>query len=159
MTQKLDATDRKILRLLQANAKITNANLAQEVGLSPASTLERVKKLEKTGVIKSYHAALDEHRIGLEVSTYLLITLKGHNKTNMMEFTDASDQIDEVIECYHITGRGDFLLKTVSTGISAYQSLILDQISEIPVVDNLESLVILSTLKKSPYLPVPKEQL
>ena len=159
MTQKLDATDRKILKILQTNAKITNAHLSQEVGLSPAPTLERVKKLEKIGVIKSYHAALDEHSIGLEVSTYLLITLKGHNKTNMMQFTEAIDGIEEVIECYHITGRGDFLLKTVSTGISAYQSLILDQISEIPVVDNLESMVILSTLKKSPYLPVPKDKL
>ncbi|GJM28464.1 MAG: AsnC family transcriptional regulator [Cyclobacteriaceae bacterium] len=157
MSQKLDATDRKILRILQSNAKITNAQLSQEVGLSPAPTLERVKKLEKTGVIKSYHAALDEHCIGLEVSTYLLITLKGHNKSNMLQFTEAIDQIDEVIECYHITGRGDFLLKTVSTGISAYQSLILEQISEIPVVDNLESMVILSTLKKSSYLPLPQD--
>lgn len=67
----------------------------------------------------------------------------------------AIDQIEEVVECYHITGRGDFLLKAVSTDISAYQSLILDQISEIPVVDNLESMVILSTLKKSPQLPIP----
>jgi Lrp/AsnC family leucine-responsive transcriptional regulator len=67
----------------------------------------------------------------------------------------AIDQIDEVVECYHITGRGDFLLKTVSTDISAYQSQILDQISEISVVHNLESMVILSTLKKSAYLPVP----
>ena len=75
----------------------------------------------------------------------------------MIRFAEAIDQIDEVVECYHITGRGDFLLKTVSTGISAYQSLILDQISEIKVVDNLESMVVLSTLKKSPYLPVPKD--
>ena len=113
--------------------------------------------MEKIGIIKSYHAALDEHCIGLEVSTYLLITLKGHNKSNMLQFNETIDQIDEVIECYHITGRGDFLLKTVSTGISAYQSLILDQISEIPVVDNLESMVILSTLKKSSYLPLPQD--
>ena len=157
MPQKLDATDRKILRILQANAKITNAQLSQEVGLSPAPTLERVKKMEKTGIINSYHAALNEHNIGLEVSTFLLVTLKGHNKTNMNIFMEEINKIDEVIECYHITGRGDFLLKTVSTGISAYQSLILDQISEISVVDNLESMVILSTLKKSPYLPIPQE--
>ena len=155
MPQKLDATDRKILRILQNNAKITNAQLSQEVGLSPATTLERVKKMEKIGVIKSYHAKLDEHSIGLEVSTFLLVTLKGHNKTNLNEFMLAIDQIEEVVECYHITGKGDFLLKTVSTGIPAYQSLILDQISEIPVVHNLESLVILSTLKKSTYLPIP----
>ena len=155
MSHKLDATDRKILHILQSNAKITNAQLSQEVGLSPASTLERVKKMEKTGVIKSYHATLDEQRIGLEVSTFLLITLKGHNKKNLEAFTKAIGKIDAVVECYHITGRGDFLLKTVSAGIPAYQSLILEQISEIPVVHNLESMVILSTLKKSPHLPIP----
>ncbi len=155
MTQKLDDTDRKILHILQSNAKITNAQLSQEIGLSPAPTLERVKKMEKIGIIKSYHAKLDEQSIGLEVGTFLLITLKGHNKKNLEEFMQAISEIDEVVECYHITGRGDFLLKAVSTGISAYQSLILDQISEIPVVHNLESMVILSTLKKNPHLPIP----
>lgn len=159
MSPKLDATDRKILRILQANAKITNMQLSQEVGLSPAPTLERVKKLEKSGIIKSYHTSLDQHHIGLEVSTFLLVTLKGHNKKNMDKFMESINQIEEVIECYHITGKGDFLLKTVSTDISAYQSLILDEISEIPVVDDLESMVILSTLKKSPYLPLSGDKL
>ena len=157
MSLKLDALDLKILRILQSNAKITNAQLSQEIGLSPAPTLERVKKLEKTGVIKSYHANLDQHVLGLEVSTFLLITLKGHNKDNMNKFLEEINKIEAVVECYHITGRGDFLLKVVSTDISAYQSLILDEISEISVVDNLESMVILSTLKKSPYLPLTGE--
>ena len=159
MSHKLDAIDLKILRILQSNAKITNAQLSQEIGLSPAPTLERVKKLEKTGVIKSYHATLDQQTLGLEVSTFLLITLKGHNKDNMNKFLEEINKIEAVIECYHITGRGDFLLKVVSTDISAYQSLILDEISEISVVDNLESMVILSTLKKSPYLPLSGESL
>ena len=154
MSLKLDAIDLRILRILQSNAKITNAQLSQKVGLSPAPTLERVKKLEKNGVIQSYHAKLDEQQIGLEVGTYLLVTLTGHNKQNMNLFMKAIDQIDEVIECYHITGRGDFLVKDVSFNISSYQSLLLDQISEISVVDNLESMVILSTLKKSSHLPL-----
>ena len=157
MSSKLDAIDLKILRILQSNAKITNAQLSQQIGLSPAPTLERVKKLEKTGVIKSYHANLDQQVLGLEVSTFLLITLKGHNKENMNKFLEEINKIEAVVECYHITGRGDFLLKVVSTDISAYQSLILDEISEISVVDNLESMVILSTLKKSPYLPLTGE--
>jgi DNA-binding Lrp family transcriptional regulator len=157
MSLKLDAIDLKILRILQSNAKITNAQLSQQIGLSPAPTLERVKKLEKTGVIKSYHANLDQQVLGLEVSTFLLITLKGHNKENMNKFLEEINKIEAVVECYHITGRGDFLLKVVSTDISAYQSLILDEISEISVVDNLESMVILSTLKKSPYLPLTGE--
>ena len=71
---KLDKTDRKILSILQGSAKITNAQLSKEIGLSPAPTLERVKKLEQTGIIKSYHAQLDPEKIGLGVSTFVLVT-------------------------------------------------------------------------------------
>ena len=77
---KLDNIDRKILEILQLNAKITNAQLAKEISLSPAPTLERVKKLENSGIIKSYHASLDKEKIGLGVSTFVMVTLKGHNK-------------------------------------------------------------------------------
>ena len=80
---KLDNIDRKILEILQLNAKITNAQLAKEISLSPAPTLERVKKLENSGIIKSYHASLDKEKIGLGVSTLVMVTLKGHNKMNI----------------------------------------------------------------------------
>jgi DNA-binding Lrp family transcriptional regulator len=76
---KLDKIDRKILDILQSNAKITNAQLSKEIGLSPAPTLERVKKLENSGIIKSYHAKLDTDKIGMGVSTFVYATLKGHN--------------------------------------------------------------------------------
>lgn len=151
---KLDATDRKILRILQTNAKITNAQLSVEIGLSPAPTLERVKKLEKSGIIKSYHAKLDEQTIGLEVSTFVQVTLVSHNKKNINSFMEAINDVEEVIECHHITGSGDLLLKVITSDIAAYQTLILEKISEIEVVDNLQSMVILSTLKDSHYLPL-----
>lgn len=151
---KLDDIDRNILKILQSNAKITNARLAGEIGLSPAPTLERVKKLEKNGIIKSYHATLDEHLMGLKVSTFVLVTLRRHNKENIGQFLDAIQKVDEVIQCYHITGSGDLLLKIVTRDIASYQQLILDKISEIKVVDNLQSMVILSTLKNSHSLPL-----
>ncbi len=154
LKSKLDSLDRKILKILQSNAKITNAQLSVEIGLSPAPTLERVKKLEKSGVIKSYHAKLDEKIIGLEVSTFVQVTLTGHNKKNIEIFMASINLIDEVIECHHITGSGDLLLKIITKDISAYQELILEKISEIKVVDNLQSMVILSTLKDSHYLPL-----
>jgi DNA-binding Lrp family transcriptional regulator len=97
MSHKLDATDRKILRILQSNAKITNAQLSQEVGLSPPPTRERVKKREKIGVIKSYKAAQDAQSIGLEVSTYLFITHKWHKKNKILQFNEAIENIEEVI--------------------------------------------------------------
>ena len=151
---KLDNIDRKILEILQLNAKITNAQLAKEISLSPAPTLERVKKLENSGIIKSYHASLDKEKIGLSVSTFVMVTLKGHNKINIDFFTNAIDEISEVIECHHITGTSDFMLKIISYDIAAYQRLMLEKISEIEVVDGLQSIVILSTFKEIKVIPL-----
>jgi DNA-binding Lrp family transcriptional regulator len=152
---KLDNTDRKILEILQANSNITNAQLAKEIGLSPAPTLERVNKLETSGVIKSYHAVIDPACVGLGVSTFVMVTLKGHNKENIEKFIKAINNISEVIVCHHITGAGDFILKIVCADISAYQQLMLEQVSNIEVVDSLQSMVILSTFKDSRALPIP----
>ena len=152
---KLDATDRKILELLQKNSNITNAQLAKEIGLSPAPTLERVNKLESSGVIKSYHAVVDSAQIGLGVSTFVMVSLKGHNKDNIEKFTKAIQNIEEVVECHHITGAGDFVLKIVCADIAAYQQLMLEKVSNIDVVDSLQSMIILSTFKDSKIVPIP----
>jgi Lrp/AsnC family transcriptional regulator, leucine-responsive regulatory protein len=152
---KLDATDRKIIELLQRNSNITNALLAKEIGLSPAPTLERVNKLESAGVIKSYHGVIDPATVGLGVSTFVMVSLKGHNKDNIEKFTKAIEKIDEVMECHHITGAGDFVLKIVCADIAAYQKLMLEKVSNIDVVDGLQSMIILSTFKDSKVLPIP----
>lgn len=155
---KLDSTDRKILEILQHNAKITNAQLSKDIGLSPAPTLERVKKLENSGIIKSYHAILDNGKIGLGVSTFVLVSLKGHNKKNIDIFMERISHVPEVIECHHITGSGDFMLKVITSDIGTYQQLMLEKVSEIEVVDNLQSMVILSTFKDSRVMPVPEHE-
>lgn len=155
MKAKLDATDRKILEILQADSNITNAQLAQEIGLSPAPTLERVKKLEAAKIIKSYHASIDPASVGLGVSTFVMVSLKGHNKENIHKFIDAVQEIEEVVECHHLTGQADFILKVVSSDISSYQTLMLEKVSNIDVVDNMQSMVILSTFKDSKVVPIP----
>lgn len=152
---KLDKIDRKILEILQANAKITNAQLSKEIGLSPAPTLERVKKLETSGIIKSYHAKVDTHAIGLGVNTFVQVSLVGHNRENIEKFISKINQIDEVIECHHITGSGDFILKIIAKDIASYQQLMLEKVSEIKEVDALQSMVILSTFKDSKVMPIP----
>jgi DNA-binding Lrp family transcriptional regulator len=152
---KFDQTDKRILEILQENAKITNAQLSKEIGLSPAPTLERVKKLETNGVIKSYHAQLDQQEIGLGVSTFITVTLVGHKKDYITTFVERINQIPEVVECHHITGQGDFILKVVSADIASYQKLILEVISEIPEIDDMQSTVILSTFKNSKVMPLP----
>ncbi len=157
MAFKLDPIDRKILEILQANAKITNAQLSKDVGLSPAPTLERVKKLETAGLIKSYHAQLDTEKIGLGVTTFVQVTLVGHRKSYIDAFVRKIRDIDEIIECHHITGSGDFLLKVITKDIPAYQKLMLEKINEIEEVDSTQSMVILSTFKDSKVLPIPSE--
>jgi DNA-binding Lrp family transcriptional regulator len=155
MNIKLDATDRKILEILQTDSNITNAQLAIEIGLSPAPTLERVKKLENAGVIKSYHAVINLASVGLGVSTFVMVSLKGHNKDNIAKFMSAIEQIDEVIECHHVTGQADFILKIVAPDIPAYQNLMLEKVTNIEVVDSMQTTVILSTFKDSKVVPLP----
>lgn len=151
---RLDATDRKILEILQSNSNITNAQLAKEIGLSPAPTLERVNKLESMGIIKGYHAYIEPASVGLGVSTFVMVNLKGHNKENIEKFVAAIKSIPEVIECHHVTGAGDFILKIVSADIASYQQLMLEKVSNIDVVDSLQTMVILSTFKNIKTLPL-----
>ncbi len=155
---KLDKVDYQILKILQSNAKITNSQLSIDIGLSPAPILERVKKLETSGIIKSYHAQLDTDKVGLEVRTFVQVSLKSHNKKTIDEFIGEINQIPEVIECHHITGLGDFLLKIITTNILAYQKLMLEKVSEIQVIDNLQSMIILSTFKESKSMPIPTNE-
>ena len=151
---KIDKTDKKILEILQRNAKITNAKLSEEIGLSPAPTLERVRKLEAKGIISGYNAKLDMSKIGLGVSTFVMVTLKGHNKKNLVLFLDKIKNINNVIDCQHITGSADFIMKVVSENIESYQELMLETVSEIEVTDSLQSMVILSTFKDSKVMPI-----
>ena len=155
MKAKFDSIDLKILEILQTNSNITNAQLAQEIGLSPAPTLERVKKLENSGVIKSYHAVINQASVGLGVSTFVQVSLKGHNKENIERFVSAIADIKEIVECHHVTGQADFILRIVCSDIPAYQRLMLEKVSNIEVVDGMQSMVILSTLKESKVIPIP----
>lgn len=153
-THKIDDIDKKILEILQSRAKITNAKLSEEIGLSPAPTLERVKKLEQMGIIASYHAKLNTDKIGLGVTTFVLATLSGHNRANIEGFIQEINKIPEVVECHHITGAGDFILKVIAKDIASYQKLMLEKVSDIKQVDNMQSMVVLSTFKDSKVIPV-----
>lgn len=154
MSIKLDSIDKKILEILQANAKITNSQLATEIGLSPAPTLERVRKLENMGVIKSYHAEVERELLGIGTAVFVSVSLSGHQKHQIMSFVNQMKAIPEVIECHHITGAGDFLLKILSKDINSYQKLILDKLVDIEEIGNMQTMVILSTYKDSKVMPI-----
>lgn len=151
---KLDNIDRQILEKLQMNAKITNSKLAEEIGLSPAPTLERVKKLENAGLIKSYHAELDKEQLGLGVGVFIQASLIGSRKTQFATFSKKINEIPEVVECYHITGTSDFLIKVLTKDIQTYNDFILEKLIDLDEIGGIQSMVILSTVKNSKTLPI-----
>ncbi len=146
---KLDSIDKKILEILQKDGNITNAQLAKEIGLSPAPTLERVKKIENAGLIKSYHARIDTTALGLGVTTFVLISLSSHKIGQINDFVTKITALDEVIECFHITGNGDFLVKILVEDIPSYHKLILEKLTQIEEIGNMSSMIVLSAYKEN----------
>jgi Lrp/AsnC family transcriptional regulator, leucine-responsive regulatory protein len=148
----LDAIDRKILMHLQENARITNAQLSKEVGLSPAPTLERVKKLEQSGYIAGYHAEINRKMVDLGVCIFLHASLVATDKKKFESFKTKINNIDEVVECHHITGSSDFLIKIYTKDIDTYNRFVLDKLIELEEIGNLQSIVVLDTYKESKVL-------
>lgn len=154
MPYQPDKIDLQILKTLQQNGRITNLQLSTEIGLSPAPTLERVRKLENLGVIKSYHAIVDEEELGLGIKTFIQIQLDFHQNNTIQTFVDEVKKIKEITECHHVTGLCDFVLKIYVKDIKAYEKLIMEKISKIRVVKTFQTMMILSTSKKEPVIPL-----
>jgi Lrp/AsnC family transcriptional regulator, leucine-responsive regulatory protein len=150
---KLDKVDYKILRILQESSKITNLDLSKRIGLSPAPTLERVKKLEQIGVIESYHAVVNATEMGLSVRTFLMGTLAWHKPNALNNFLAKIKDIEEIVECFIITGDSDFMMKIVSKDIPSYEKLIFKTISQIEEIERTKTLMTLSCVKSSKILP------
>ncbi len=150
---KLDKLDLRILQLLQGNSKITNLDLSKTIGLSPAPTLERVKKLEQIGVIESYHAFVNATSMGLKVQTFILGNFAWQKPNTMETFTQKIKEIEEVVECYFITGEADFMMKVVCQDLQSYEKLLFQKISQIQEVERVRTLMTLSTVKSAKILP------
>ena len=150
----LDYKDKYLLEELQKNSRITNAELAKRIGLSPSSTLERVKKLEISGFIDKYIAILNPRKAGYSCFTFVEVKLARHGETPVENFISSIALIPEVLECHHITGEADFLLKVVTKDIPAYEELILHQLSALTNVQTMKTSVVLSTFKNETKLIV-----
>jgi DNA-binding Lrp family transcriptional regulator len=153
MADKLDKIDLKILKILQENSKITNLDLSKKIGLSPAPTLERVKKLEHSGIISNYHAKVDALKLGLNVKTFVLVDLAWQKENALDHFLTQIQKIDEIVECYIITGEADFLLKIICKDIPTYEKLLFSTLSRIDEIERLKTLMTLSTVKDSSVMP------
>lgn len=157
MADKLDRIDLKILKILQENSKITNLDLSKKIGLSPAPTLERVKKLENNDIVESYHAQIRPQAIGLNVQTFVLVSLAWQKENALNQFLEKIKSIDEIVECYIITGEADFLIKIICRDIPTYEQLLFKTLSQIEEIERLKTLMTLSTVKNSKVLPFEYE--
>jgi Lrp/AsnC family leucine-responsive transcriptional regulator len=153
MALEPDKIDLQILQRLQENGRVTNLQLSHEIGLSPAPTLERVRKLENAGLIKSYHAVVDEEMLGLGIKTFIQIQLDFHRDNAIQTFVNEVKEIKEVTECHHVTSGCDFILKIYVKDIKAYERLIMEKISKISVIKTFQTMMILSTSKSEAVLP------
>lgn len=156
MTQEdpgLDRIDRHILAELQRNGRLTNAELAERVGLSATPVWRRVKRLEATGVIRGYTALVDPAALGLSETVFVDITLKGHSGDIQKQFADAITAIPEVLTAHFVSGGSDFLLRVAVGGTGDYYELLVDRLYSLPGVHDVRSSFALRTIKDERQIP------
>jgi Lrp/AsnC family leucine-responsive transcriptional regulator len=151
---KIDELDLQILQSLQSNSKLTNLKLSQEVGLSPAPTLERVKKLERKKVIRSYHAVVDPKTVGLQVESFVMVNLDWNKKDAMNAFVQKIADIPEIMECHRIVGEADCILRVLARDLPSYEDFVVNKLAMMDEVKRVNSLLVLSTAKMSRQLPL-----
>ncbi len=135
----MDRIDRSILRSLQENARISNVDLATLVGLSPSACLRRVSQLEKAGIIDGYHANLNAAKMGHEVLVLMHITLHGQSAEMMTEFEQAVAKIPQVLACFLIAGKNDYILRVAARDVNDFGRVHSTYLSALPNVLRMES--------------------
>ena len=146
---KLDKTDLQLLRVLQQNARMTTKELAHEVNLSTTPVFERLKRLERDGIIKKYIAILDAEKLNQGFTVFCQVKLKQMNRDIAQSFVDVIKDIPEVSECYNISGNYDYLLKVHATDMRAYQSFVINTLGGIESLGSIESTFVMEEIKQS----------
>ena len=151
---KLDPVDLKILRHIQADGRMSLADLAQKVGLSPSPCLRRVRLMEKAGVIARYVAVLDQRAIGLPVSVFISVKLERQGEENLDRFAKTIQRWPEVLECYLMTGPRDYWLRVVVPDLAAYERFLKTKLTRLDGIASIESSFALEQVKYTNVLPV-----
>jgi Lrp/AsnC family transcriptional regulator, leucine-responsive regulatory protein len=150
----MDATDIRILEVLQTDASVSNVELARRVQLSPSPCLARVRALEARGLIRQYVALLDAQQLGLHLNVFISISLKQQSRQTLQEFEERIVLREEVMECYLMTGDADYLLRVVVPDMPALESFILEQLSPIAQVEKIRSSFALKQVRYKTALPL-----
>ena len=150
----LDSTDIAILKILQENAALTNKQLAACVHLSPTPVFERVKRLREQGYIKNFVAVLDTEKLNCSFIAFCYIKMKQHTYDNARRLMDAVQSMEEVGECYNISGDYDFLLKVYVSSMKEYQQFVLRILGELDCIGGLNSSFVMGEVKNTHAVPV-----
>lgn len=154
----LDPIDAQIVELLQKDGRMTNAALAEAVGLTPTPMLQRIRKLEQAGVITGYTAVVDGPKVGRGVIAFVHVTLKDHGLANHKKLVTIAHGLPQVLECHHIAGEEDFLLKVAVKDIAELEHLLLHELSASGVIGRINTTLVLSSSKVAgPIKPVLEE--
>lgn len=154
MTPSLDDAERRILRVIQEDASLPTAAIAERVGLSPSPCWRRIDRLEREGVIRQRVALLDRRKIGLNAHVFAQVKLNAHGRAHLDDFAAAIRAFPEVLECYVLMGPVDFLMRVVARDIEAYEEFFFNKLSRLEGVREVVSTVALSEIKSTTVLPV-----
>lgn len=152
---KLDHIDHKILEHLQKNARITNAELADKVGLSPTPCLRRLRRLEAEGIIQGYHTEINREALGVNVTVIILVKLEREDDKTLREFEDAIKAREEVMECYLVTGKFDYFIRVIVPSLAAYETFLSETILRMPNIATVESSFTLREVTRKVVTPLP----
>jgi Lrp/AsnC family transcriptional regulator, leucine-responsive regulatory protein len=153
-TLKLDKTDRRLLRELQRNGRISNQELAERTNLSTAPCWRRLKKLEDSGVINRYVALLDSHKLGMQTMAFIHLSLLDHSDASIAAIDEFVEQSPEVMECYAITGSEDYLLRIVAEDMEALERFMMQKLLKLKGVKSTNSSLVLRQKKYTTELPI-----
>lgn len=150
----LDPIDRRIVAALQTDGRLTNANLAEQVGLSPSPCLRRVNRLEREGYIEGYRAMLRRDQIGLGLTVFIAIKIDGHANEEAIKFEEAVVGFSEVVACHMISGDADYLLEVVAPDLVHFRRFLVGKLLALSTVREVRSSVAIQTLKAGGSLPL-----
>ena len=149
----MDSRDRQILRALQANGRLTNQDLSEKVNLSPSPCLRRVRSLEDTGVIKGYTAIVDQKAWGLPVTVFIRIKLERHSDDAVEAFERSICTMAQVMECWMMTGRSDYLLRVIATDLEDYERFVRRDLHRAPFIASIDTSFAYGVVKHAHVLP------
>ncbi len=151
---KLDKIDRKILRDMQADGRITNVELARNVGISAPPCLRRVRGLEESGYIKGYHARIDPSALGYSVVVFAMVKLTSQAEKDLLAFETRIGELEMVRECHMLAGETDFILKVVAKDWDSYQEFLTNKLTTAPNVTSVKSSLAIRSAKDIPGVPI-----